>query len=128
MGALCLAAAVALAGCGTSDEEEANEVVKQFVQAAGKRDAAKFCGELVTEDFLKRTTGVTGKKARSACRQQIGQLQGRIDLKLVRIDKTTIKDDRATVRATLKVQRQQRPQVFELKKEDGDWRLAAGGG
>jgi len=124
--ALCLvAAALPLGACGGSDEEAAKTTIREFVEATSKRDAGKFCGDLVTEEFLEQTTGAKGERARSACRQQIKSLKG-VQIKLVSIGKTTVKGDRATVRTTLETAGQKRPQVFRLQKQDGDWRLSGG--
>jgi hypothetical protein len=123
------AVAVALAACGGggSDKSDAEQTVKDFVDAVGDRDAGKFCGELVTQEFLEQTTVATGQKAESECESELKTLKG-LDVKLVRIKKTTVKDDRASVRATLEAQGETRDQVLRLKKEDGRFKLAGGSG
>jgi Domain of unknown function (DUF4878) len=125
--ALLLLAAVALAACGGDDEEDAEQAVRDFVTATSKRDADKLCDELLTEEFIEQATGATGDRARDACKQQLKATRGlRIELRSIR--KTEVKDDEATVTAIVTVQGQDQPRRFQLKKEDGDWRLAGGTG
>ena len=123
------AVAVALAACGGggSDKSDAEQTVKDFVKATNDRDAGKFCGELVTKEFLEQTTGAKGKKAESQCESQLRNLKG-LKVKLVRIKRTTVKGDGASVRATLEAQGQTQDQVLRLKKEDGRFKLAGGSG
>ena len=116
-----------MSACGGNDKADAEKTVRDFVIATDKRDADKFCDELITKEFLEQTTFQKGDRAREACKQQIKSLN-RGDFKLVRIDRTTINGDNARVRATLEVQKQRQEQVFKLVKEDGDWRLAGAGG
>src|SRR5215216_4571943 len=113
-----LALAATLAACGGgNDKQDAERTVRDFVKAVGEHDADEFCGELVTEDFLEQTTGATGDEAEKQCRSQLASLKG-VDLELVRIEKTTVESDRATVRARLATQGQARDQVLRLQKED----------
>ena len=118
-------ALVALAGCGGggSDKDDANDVVRGVVDATIEKDGDKFC-DLVTEQFLEQTTGAKGDKAKDACKKQIDSLKN-ADLKVNKITKTEIDGDNATVTAELESSGQKRPQVFKLKKEDGEFRLAS---
>jgi hypothetical protein len=118
---------VAVAGCGGGDDKsDAEQTVSDFVQATRERDADKFCDELVTQEFLEQTIGATGDKARESCKREFSNLSGlRVDL--VRIEKTTVDGDHATVTAVLNRQGQRIKQELRLKKEDGDWKLAGGG-
>jgi Domain of unknown function (DUF4878) len=121
---ICLLAAVA--GCGGDDKTDAEQTVRDFVQATSERDADKFCDELVTQEFLEQTIGATGDKARESCKREFSSLSGlRVDL--VRIEKTKVDGDHATVTAVLNRQGQRVTQELRLKKEDGDWKLAGGG-
>jgi predicted PilT family ATPase len=125
MALICLL--VALSGCGGGDDKsDAEETVRDFVQATRERDADMFCDELVTQEFLEQTIGATGDKARESCKREFKNLTGlRVDL--VRIEKTTVDGDHATVTAVLNRQGQRIKQELRLKKEDGDWKLAGGG-
>jgi hypothetical protein len=123
-----LALAAALASCGGgNDKADADRTVREFVKATNDRDADKFCGDLVTQEFLEETTGATGDEAQKQCESQLALLKG-VELELVRIKKTTVNGDRATVRATIASQGQARNQVPRLQKEDGRFKLGGGAG
>jgi hypothetical protein len=124
---ICLLVAVAVAGCGGGDDKsDAEQTVRDFVQATKDRDADKFCDELVTQEFLEQTMGATGDKARESCKREFSSLtNARVDL--VGIEKTKVDGDHATVTAVLSRQGERIPQELRLKKEDGDWKLAGGG-
>jgi hypothetical protein len=100
--------------------------VREFVEATSERDADKWCGKLVTHEFLEQATGATGSEAKDVCRQQLKTAKAP-ELRLTRIGKPKVKGDEATVITGLEEQGQPRPQVFRLKKEDGDWRITSGG-
>ena len=118
----------ALAACGGDDKSKAEDTVKDFVKAIDDRDADKFCGELVTKRFLERTTGAKGDRAKDNCKKQIESAPVKnLTIKLVDIKETTVKDDRATVSATLETQGRRQDQVFRLSKEDGDFKLSGSG-
>ena len=124
--ALLASAALVLSACGGNDEGDVKKTVREFIQATRKRDANAWCGKLVTRDFLEQATGATGSRAQSACRRQIKTARAP-DVRLTKIEKSSIDGDKATVTTTLEEQGQPRPQVFRLKKEGGDWRLTSGG-
>ncbi len=120
--AACVAV-LALAGCGGgNDKEDAEGVVRDIAQATNDKDGGKFC-DLVTEDLLEQSTGATGDRAKDACEKQIDSSR-RVRVKLTKIVKTEINGDKATVTAELEQSGRRRPQVFNLKKEDGDFKLA----
>ena len=116
---------VALAGCGGggSDKENAEDVVHGIAEATSDSDGDKFC-DLVTDDFLEQSTGAKGDKAKDACKKQIDSLKG-AKIEVTKITKTEVKGDTATVTAELASRGQKRPQVFNLKKEDGEFKLAS---
>ncbi len=119
--AVC-AALLVPAGCGGgSDKEDAEKAVREITQATNDKDGGKFCG-LVTDDLLEQSTGATGDRAKDACEKQIDSGKT-VRVKLTKIVKTEIKDDRATVTAELEQSGRKRPQVFNLKKQDGDFKL-----
>lgn len=121
--AACLALA-ALAGCGGgNDKEDAEQVVRDIAAATSDSDGDKFCG-LVTDQFLEQSTGAKGDKATDACKKQIDSLKNQ-DIKVTKITGTEVDGDRATVTAELESQGRKRPQVFNLKKEDGEFKLAS---
>ena len=123
---LLFSTVVALSACGGNDEDEVKQTVREFVEATSERDADKWCGELVTHEFLEQATGATGSEAEKACRRQLTTAKAP-EIRLIRTGKPKIKGDTATLITTLEEQGQPRPQVFRLKKEDGDWRITSGG-
>jgi ketosteroid isomerase-like protein len=121
--AAALTAALALSACGGGDDEtQAKDTVRQFFTALQKRDAAKLCDHLLSKDFLKETTLGTGDP-KQECRRQFKQLKTP-GFKLVRVGNVKVNGDDATVATVIERDNQAQPQVFRLKKEDGDWRLA----
>ena len=125
---LALVACVALsgfAGCGGgNDKEDAEEAVRQIVEASGGKDVKKFCG-LATQRLLEELTGAKGDEAKEACEKQPPPRRA-ADYKLDRIVRTQVDGDKATVTVELRSSGgQKRPQVFPLKKEDGEFKLRA---
>ena len=120
---ICLLVAVSGCGGGGNDKEDAEQTVRDFVQATRERDADRFCDELVTQEFLEQTIGATGDKAKESCKREFSNLRG-LRVTLVRIVKTEVDGDNATVTAVLDRQGQPLREKLRLKKEDGDWKLA----
>jgi predicted lipid-binding transport protein (Tim44 family) len=115
---------LALAGCGGGgDKDDAEQTVRDIADATSDSDGDKFC-DLVTTQFLEQTTGAKGDKAKDACKKQIDSLKN-AELKVSKITKTEVKGDKATVTAELESQGRKRPQVFNLKKEDGKFKLTS---
>jgi hypothetical protein len=114
---------VALSGCGGDDKEDAEQTVRDFVQATKERDADTFCDDLVTQEFLEQAIGARGDKATESCKREFGNLRG-LRVRLVRIVRTELDGDSATVTAVLDRQGERIRQKLRLKKEDGDWKLA----
>jgi hypothetical protein len=125
--ALLWCALVAAAGCGGSDREDIGSTLREFVAALNTRDADKFCDELVTQDFLEKQTFAKGDRARDDCKRQLRQIRG-LRVKLVRIASLKVDGDRARVRTVLSVRGQEQDQLYRLRKEGGDWRIASGSG
>lgn len=121
-----LTSALLLGACGGGDdgEKQAQQVVRDFAKAISESDGKTFCQKLVTHEFLEQTTQAKGKNAEDQCERQINALKGQT-YRVVKITKTEINGDKATVTAELEAQGQKRPQVFRLQKEDGDFRLTA---
>jgi ABC-type glycerol-3-phosphate transport system substrate-binding protein len=117
-----LIACAALAACGGgNDQEDAEQVVRDFVEATATQNP-KLCEELVTDDFLQATTGTKGREAQKLCRQQLAATKG-VKLKLIDVKETNVKGDTATVSFRLELEGRRRDQTLELKKEDGDFRV-----
>jgi ketosteroid isomerase-like protein len=122
--ALLICLLVAVSGCGGNDSEDAEQTVRDFVEALNTRDADRYCDELVTKEFLEKTTLSTGDEdqARDSCKSEFENLTVRV--KLAKIEATKVDGDKATVTAVLTRQGQSIKQKLLLEKEDGDWKLA----
>ena len=116
-----------LPGCGEDDKKDVEQTVKDFAMTTHSGDSKKFCEELVTQQYLEQSTGAKGDKAEDACKSQF-EGSKRLKLKLEEIRSTRIDGERATVKVVLDIQGQKQDQVFRLRKEEGDWRLAGGSG
>jgi hypothetical protein len=118
---------MALAACGGDDDadDDARQVLEDFVAATNARDGDALCGELLTQDYLEKYTGATGDRAEEACKQQLEVISG-LKLRLVSIDRVEVDGDRATLRATIATGGQRMKRRFELAKEDGEWKLDSG--
>ena len=128
--ALALSAlmALALSACGGGDDkEDIEQTVRDFVSATNDRDADRFCGEIVTQEFLEQSTGATGDEAEDECKRQLEAIKG-LEVELVEISKTEVDGDAATVRAVIETQGDSRPQTLRLEQKNGKWKLAGGGG
>src|SRR3954447_13640481 len=91
-----LVSVLALAACGGNDKKDAEQAVRDFISASNEHDADKLCNDLFSKDFIEQTTGATGDKAKSTCKQQFKQLRAP-KRRLVRITKTKVDGDKAAV-------------------------------
>jgi len=124
--ALVLALAVALSACGGGDDsDDAQQAVRDFVQATNDRDGDRLCGHLLAQEYMEKATGASGDKAEGACNDQLSLIKG-LKLRLVSIGATKVDGDEATVRATIVTGGQRTSRRFQLAKEDGDWKLVGG--
>jgi hypothetical protein len=121
-----MALALAIAACGGGDDEaEAQQAVRDFVEATNERDGDRLCGELVTREFKEQATGATGDRVDRVCEQQLELTKG-LELDLLGIGRTEVDGDRATVRTRLDIDGVTAPRIFRLEKEDGSWKLSSG--
>ena len=122
---ICLLAV--LAGCGGGDDKkDAEQTVRDFVTALRERDADTICDELVTKEFLAQFSFATGDKAKASCKRELKNLTGIQQIRLVRVERAKVDGDNASVKAEIDRHGQRSTQVYLLKKEDGDWKLAGG--
>ena len=123
--ALLICLLVAVSGCGGNDTEDAEQTVRDFVEALNTHDADRYCDELITKEFLEKTTFTTGDedKARESCKREFKNLTG-LKVNLTKIEATKVDGDNATVTAVLTRQGQRIEQKLLLEKESGDWKLA----
>jgi hypothetical protein len=122
--------ALVLAACGGGGEDDdeaaaARQAVRDFVEATNERDGDKLCGELLTQEYKEKVSGSVGEAADESCRRQLELTTG-LTLDLVSVGRTNVDGDNATVRAVLDTDGVQAPHLFQLEKEDGDWKLASG--
>jgi hypothetical protein len=124
--ALVLALAVALSACGGDDDaKDAQQAVRDFVQATNDRDGDRLCGDLLSQEYMEKATGAQGDKAEDACKQQLDLIKG-LKLRLVSVGAAKVDGDAASVRATIVTSGQRTTRRFELAKEDGSWKLVGG--
>jgi hypothetical protein len=119
---------LALAGCGGGGDDDPDEVrrtVRDFVEATNKRDGDTLCGELLTQEYLEKSTLAIGDQADEACRQQL-EATSNLRLKLISIGRARVEGDDATVRVVLDTDGVRAPRLFRLEREDGRWKLADG--
>ena len=102
--------------------------MRDLVTALNKRDADKFCDDLVTREFIEKQTFAKGERAiRRDCKRQLKQVKD-LKVNLVRVSSLKVDGDTASVKAVLETQGQSRDQLYRLQKEDGGWRIASGSG
>ena len=119
---------LALAGCGggaDDDPDEVRQTVRDFVEATNQRDGETLCGELLTQEYLEKSTLATGDQAGEACREQLDRTVD-LRLKLISVGKTEVDGDEATVRVVIDTDGVQAPRLFRLEREDDRWKLADG--
>jgi hypothetical protein len=119
---------LALAGCGGGggdDPDEVRQTVRDFVEATNQRDGETLCGELLTQEYLEKSTLATGDQAGEACRQQLDRTVG-LRLKLISVGKTEVDGEEATVRVVIDTDGVKAPRLFRLEREDDRWKLADG--
>ena len=99
--ALVLALAVALSACGGGDDsKDAQQAVRDFVQATNARDGDRLCGDLLSQEYMEKATGASGDEAKDACKQQLSLIKG-LKLRLVAVGAAEVDGDRATVRGVI---------------------------
>jgi predicted lipid-binding transport protein (Tim44 family) len=112
-------------GCGGDDPDEVRQTVRDFVEATNQRDGETLCGELLTQEYLEKSTLAAGDRADEACREQLEQTVD-LRLKLVSIEETEVDGDDATVRVVIDTDGVRAPRLFRLEQEDGRWKLSDG--
>ena len=124
MALTCVLALVA--GCGGDDKKDAEQTVRDFVKAVNERDADAYCDDLITQEFLEKSTFAKGDRASESCKRTFKAIKG-LHIELVRIVKTEVDGDKATVVAVLRRPGGQIRQRLQLEKDGGDWKLSGGG-
>ncbi len=111
-----------LAGCGPlggkNDEEKAGDALTELVDARNQGDYARVC-ELISVQDLKKF-----KRAGVSCEKTIRQRFGATASTTIRIEDVKVKDDRASVDATVsQTGGAGFARTFRLVKEDGEWKF-----
>jgi hypothetical protein len=122
---LVVTLALTACGGGGDDSKDAQQAVRDFIQATNDRDGDRLCGELLSQEYMEKATGATGDRAQDACKQQLDLIKG-LRLRLISIGAVKVDGDAATVRATIATSGQRLARRFELSKEDGHWKLVGG--
>ena len=112
------------AACGGGDADDAEKTVRDFADAVSESDAEKLCKDVLSSEAREKVTGATGGDSEDQCEKELGSSRGR-PLEIRRIVSNKVDGDRATVIAEVEEGRATRRQVFELEKEDGDFRLSS---
>jgi Domain of unknown function (DUF4878) len=118
---------LALSGCGGGEDDpaEVKQTVRDFVEATNERDGETLCGELLTQEYVQKSTLATGDEAEEACRRQLEATTG-LQLKLISVGRAKVEGDEATVRVVIDTSGVRAPRLFRLEREGGKWKLAAG--
>jgi hypothetical protein len=117
---VCVAALAALAGCGESDQEQAREVVQDYVDARGADDYGRIC-ELYSDDF-KEELNVDDCEAFVREQTSGGEGNGQEELNIVDV---RVRDDRAIAEIDV-VRGEQGPSRIGLvlTRDGDDWKIS----
>ena len=111
----CLAAVMALAACGESDQEQAREVVQDYVDASNSDDFERVC-ELYSDDFKDE---LSAADCPEFVKEQSSGAETELELVEVRVS-----DDKATADLD-SVSEQEGPArlSLQLEREGDDWKI-----
>jgi hypothetical protein len=115
--AVCAAVMVGSVGCGQSDEQQARDVVQDYVDARADGDYERVC-ELYSDSFKQQLVG-GGDCAAFVEEQSSGAPTGELEIVDVRV-----RDDRGTADLDVAGESGQPIRVgLQLERQDGDWRI-----
>jgi hypothetical protein len=115
-----LLTAVALAGCGTSDEDRVRDAVRSYGDAVAKKDYQRICDELIARELVRNLEEI-GLPCEVALRRGLGPVRKpKLEIRRVQVVK-----DRALV-SVHSTAANQKPSddMLEVQKQDGEWRVA----
>lgn len=114
----CAAALVAVAGCGESDQEQAREVVQDFVDARNGDDFEAEC-DLYSEKYLDE---LAVADCPAFIEEQRSGADGEEELEIVDVE---VNDDRATANVDILRESEGGPARIGLllEREDDEWRI-----
>lgn len=120
-----VAAALALAGCGSAEsssagsfegqEKEVAQVVEDLQRAAQSRDGGKVCSDILARELVDELSA-----GDQDCIDEVEKAIGDADDYELRVTDVTVAGERATA----VVQQGSRKATFELVRQDGRWRIA----
>ncbi len=118
---LAIAAAVALSGCGRSDERKVADTLDAFATAVAAKDYQRLCDDLFAPELIESLRGVN-LPCEVALKTGFEDTQKpRIEVKSVKVD-----GDRAQARVRSTAANQPPSEdTVELVKVDGKWRVAS---
>ena len=122
--AICLAAAVAVAGwgCGQSDEDQVRQTLRAFGQAVAAKDSERLCKDLLAKELLDRLA-----QAGVPCDVALSRGLAGASQPTLRVLKVDVRSDRlayAVVR-TSAANQQPSTDTFRVLKERGRWRVGS---
>ncbi len=113
----CAAALVAAIGCGESDQEQAREVVQDYVDARSEGDAERIC-ELFSDSF-KQELAVGDNCAAFVTEQSSGAGSGELSI----VD-VTVNGDKANAGIDVTRDAEGPSRIgLTLERQDGEWRI-----
>lgn len=114
----CLAALAGAAGCGESDQEQAREVVQDYVDARNAGDFEKVC-DLFSDSF-EQSLGTADCAAFVA--EQTGGAEGDEELQVVDV---RVQGEVATAEIDVTRESQGPSRIgLRLERQDGDWLIS----
>jgi hypothetical protein len=117
--AVCLAALAAATGCGQSDEQQARDVVQDYVDARAEGDYEREC-ELYSDSY-KQQLGVGENCPEFVKEASSGAETGELEIVDVRVS-----GDRATADLDATDESGQPVRLgLRLERQDDDWRITA---
>lgn len=118
---------MAIGGCGDNPDEKAENTVRAWVKGVDKADPV-VCTKLFSRQFIYYSTGKRGraglKRCKRALRKGFGSRRG-LSVVLRSIKKTTVNDDKATIKALIDTSGQLKQSTFKLSKHGDRWQIDA---
>ena len=123
-----IAVTCALGACGGTDDADIEEVIRGWANAANERDEKAFCNEFVTQEFAERVSGATGENAREQCEKLFKATRRGLSIEIIEVKDVEIDGDRASAVVNMRTTGAAAgDRAFELRKEDGDVKIASSG-
>jgi hypothetical protein len=99
----------------------AQDAVRRLIDGIARRDAS-VCTELMTRRYVEQVTGLRGDAAIERCRHDVAE--DGVDSELEVFGPAEIKDDRAIVRARVRIGDKRYPRVYDMRRDArGAWRV-----